>query len=185
MLPMHFMSPHVLSTQEEPSETTMGFTRHRTINSLIKSRRTRFPTTTVSATKWSKMHRPRDKLADELLPERDQQQQQHQSAGSEQFACLQAILRADQKIEGTPTANVVPSCRTEPCIRRTINTLCSRTERCNRRRRAACDCVPNMAVAGYPICGRFETDTVVSERTGSSLCVLQSEPLEPSISSFR
>lgn len=184
MLPMHFMSPHVLSTQEEPSETTMGFTRRHTINSLIKSRRTRFPTTKISTTKWSKMHRPRDKFVYELLSERNVQCQQ-QFAGPEQFKCLSAILCTNQKVERAPTANIVPSCRTEQCIRRTINTLCSRTERCNRRRRTACDCVSNMAMARYTTCRRIETDTVLHERKGSSVCVLQSKSLEPSIESIR
>lgn len=184
MLPMHFMSPHVLSTQEEPSETTMGFTRHNTIKSLIKSRRTRFPTTKISTTKWSKMHRPRDKFIYELLSEWNVQYQQ-QFDGSEQFKCLSAILCSNQKVERPSTANIVPSCRTEQCIRRTINTLCSRTERCNRRRRTTCDCMSNLAMARYTACKRIETDTIMSERKGSSICVLQSKPLEPSINSIR
>lgn len=183
MLPMHFMSPHVLSTQKEPSETTMAFTRQTNINIHIESRRTRFPTTKISIIK-SKMHRPRDKFVYELLSEWYVQHQQ-QFVGSEQYACLQAILRADQKTGRPSTADIVPSCRTEQCIRWTINTLCSCTERCNRRRRTACNCVPNMAMAGYPLCGQIKRDTIVSERKGSSLCLLQSEPLEPSIESVR
>lgn len=183
MLPMHFMSPHVLSTQEEPSETTMGFTRHNTINSLIKSRRTRFPTTKISTTKWSKMHRPRDKFIYELLPQWYDQHQQ-QFTRSEQFKCLSAILCSNQKVERPSITNIVPSCRTEQCIRRTIDTLCSRTERCNRRRRAACNCMSHMAMARCAVLRRIETDTILSERNGSSVCVLQSKPLE-SIESIR
>lgn len=184
---MHFLSPHVLSTQKEP-ETTMGFTRQHNINSLIKSRRTTTTvapspstpsTTTISnrkisteSIKWSKMHRPRDKFIYELLWKLIIQ---WQHARSRKYVSL--ILCTSKKIKGTPNANTVPSSRTY-CTRRTIDTLCPCTQRCNRRRRTSCNCMPYMEMARSSIFGRIETDTIMSKRNGSSICMLQSEPLE-------
>lgn len=195
MLPMHFMSPHVLSTQEEPSETTMGFTRQYNINSLIKSRRTIIPAAatihraaapTTTPVKRSKMHRSRIKfLVHELLRQcivvviDDDDDDDIDGWQSNRFnhPNVSNVLCIDEKTERTPNANIVPSCR-KRCIRWTINTLCSCAAGHNRWRRTACDRLPNMAMARFAIGQRIETDTVLSERNGSGVCVLQSKPLE-------
>lgn len=172
---MHFLSPHVLSTEKEP-KTTMGSSRQPNITSLIKSRRSASSTShEVPGIVWPKMRsRSRNQFVYELLW---QHKRQHARPGNH----VSVVLCAGQETERSSTANFMSGSRKHG-RRRKNDALRFGATRCHRGRGTARDCVSHMAVARHTVCGRIETDTCVSKRNGPRICMLQSQPLEPTYS---
>lgn len=236
MLPMHFLSPHVLSTQKEP-ETTMGSTRPLNITSSLISRRIvddngrrhscrrrRFrscrrqsepATTTTTSVDPQQQQQQQIPIATTTTPDDADSTTQCRSRAFATNGCVDdnddkfiyellwrnivnkwqhavpgryvpAILCTHKEAERFPIDNVVSSGRiggsghNATTTAATTDALCAGAQRCHRWRRATPDRLSSVALVGCPILGRTETDTVVSERIGSRVRVLQSHPLEPS-----
>lgn len=168
---MHFLSPHVLSTEKEP-KTTMGSSRQPNITGLIKSRRSASSTSReIPGIVWPKMRsRTRNQFVYELLWKH---QRQHARPGNH----VSGVLCTGQETERSTAAKFMSGSRKHG--RRRKDNVRFGSTRCHRRRGTARDCVSHMAVARHTVCGRIETDTCVSKRNGPRICMLQSQPLEP------
>lgn len=205
MLPMHFVFPHVLSKKAN-QKSTMGFTCHNNTISqynLIKSRTAAAAAAatipcdnaTIPSCRYWRRRRSarRHRLISQLLRRhvRWQYKRQRTNAdvrnGSEQQQCAQydrsIVFGIGQKADRTPIADIVPGIGSDgDHVRWPCNELCTGAADCHRWRGSTCDRMPHMAMGRFTVCRRIETKSSVSERRGSSLCVLQSNALVSALS---
>lgn len=80
--------------------------------------------------------------------------------------------------ERQSTRDIVSSGRWIKTISLPANGLCSRSTSTHSRRRAASDCMSYLALDGSLRSQRDQTNTQMSQREGSRLCLLQSRALE-------
>lgn len=205
---MHFMFPHVLSTETESNpETTMGFTCQSNSNYIYSNNLIKSDSKTTRATAISSVVAPRTTTAPPP-PNKCKHMEwwqrkswplyrtttrlkfafellwqfkwkQHQR---QKHKYISVVLRIVQKTKRTTNSNIVPSCRTWCRLRWTFDQLCAGTKVCNRRRRSSRNCLSPMALGRFTLCRRAKTDTSLPKRNGSHLCLLQSNALVSALS---
>lgn len=205
MLPMLF--PHVLST-ETKFETTMGFSHNNRLKSESRASGTgafnafgkvtftsKSCTSEMSTLQFTNKIRLCRRVFVCQLKQRWKRQrlQQHkylyrcihtipfESRHHSNNQLISTVLRINQKAERSTSRNIMPSSQIYN-IRRTNNELCLSTKTVNRKPRTTCNCMSSLAMARSTLCNRTETNTVVSKRNRSCLCLLQSNALVPDMS---